>query len=190
MAIAACTGLEIRAKERSRPPLDACADGARSRRERTDGQDSKHAAQYCISHPRDSIGASTVYGLQSARQGAPIRAQPELQSFFSGRVSGLQMECVYNLERKTRGRPDPRRTSTQGRSPRSSQGGQILSFRNKIIFRFRGPDLDDLSRSKASPRCCSSMLNPTVSQTWTWSNGRRLRRLSAYPWAPGISRAG
>ena len=81
-------------------------------------------------------------------------------------------------------------TNTQGRFPRDSQGGQILSFRNKIIFRVRGPELDHSSRSKASPRCCCWMHSQTVWQTCESPPGRRPHALCAYPVAQGISRAG
>ena len=56
-------------------------------------------------------------------------------------------------------------TYTHGQSARGSQGGQILSFRNKIIFRVRGPDLDECSRSDASLSCCCWMHSRTDWQT-------------------------
>ena len=72
-------------------------------------------------------------------------------------------------------------TYTHGQSARSSQGGQILSFRNKIIFRVRGPDLDESSRSDASLSCCCWMHSRTDWQTCESPPRRRPRAISAYP---------
>ena len=81
-------------------------------------------------------------------------------------------------------------TYTHGQSARSSQGGQILSFRNKLIFRVRGPDLDECSRSDASLSCCCWMHSRTDWQTCKSPPRRRPRAISAYPGDQGISRSG
>lgn len=81
-------------------------------------------------------------------------------------------------------------TYTHGQSARSSQGGQILSFRNKIIFRVRGPDLDESSQSDASLSCCCWMHSRTDWQTCESPPRRRPRAISAYPGDQGISRSG
>ena len=95
----------------------------------------------------DFTDAVTALVLESTRHRAPIRRIQACGLFFQdGRpLSGCR---AYRTSKERREDDRTREgTYTQVRSPRGSQGGQILSFRNKIIFRVRGPDLDDSSRS-------------------------------------------